>query len=98
MTSESLRVAGAGFYLDATVAKWKNYRMYSYVTKELIMLLKSDSKRLDLSRMSIFGHSMGGHGALTIGLKNPDLFKSISAFSPICNPSNCPWGLKGATL
>jgi S-formylglutathione hydrolase FrmB len=89
--------SGAGFYLDATVEKWKNYRMYSYITKELIAALKTDSKRLDLSRMSILGHSMGGHGALTIGLKNPHLFKSVSAFSPICHPSECPWGLKGVS-
>lgn len=81
--------------MDATTQKWKQYRMYSYITKELMGLLRSDAKGLDLDRMSIFGHSMGGHGALTIGLKNPETFKSISAFSPICHPCDCPWGKKG---
>jgi S-formylglutathione hydrolase len=89
---------GAGFYLDATQEKWKQYRMYSYITTEVMGLLQRDTAQLDCSRMSICGHSMGGHGALTIGLKNPAMFKSISAFSPICHPSECPWGIKGASV
>ena len=68
--------------------------MYSYIMKELMDVLEADSK-LDTSNMAIFGHSMGGHGALTIGLKNADKFKAISAFSAICHPSECPWGEKG---
>jgi S-formylglutathione hydrolase FrmB len=88
--------AGAGFYLDATVPKWARYRMDSYITRELMGLLKANAPSLDLARMSICGHSMGGHGALTIGLKNAAMFKSISAFAPICNPMKCPWGEKGA--
>eukprot|EP01025_Chloroclados_australasicus_P019307 TRINITY_DN20530_c0_g1_i2.p1 TRINITY_DN20530_c0_g1~~TRINITY_DN20530_c0_g1_i2.p1 ORF type:complete len:284 (+),score=34.03 TRINITY_DN20530_c0_g1_i2:96-854(+) len=83
---------GAGFYVDATEPKWKNYRMYSYITKELIDLLRDNVKELDLSRMSLAGHSMGGHGALTIALKNPDMFKSISALCPICHPSKIEVG------
>ncbi|KAH7684756.1 Protein Y48G10A.1 [Aphelenchoides avenae] len=84
----------AGFYLDATVPKWaNNYRMYSYIVEELLPLV-SASFPVDDAKRGIFGHSMGGHGALTIGLKNPDKFKSISAFSAICNPSQCPWGQK----
>jgi len=85
---------GAGFYLDATVQKWKHWRMYEYVTSELPAVLASNLPELDLSRSSIMGHSMGGHGAITIGLKNPTKYKSISAFSPICNPINVPWGKK----
>ncbi|KAK3279878.1 hypothetical protein CYMTET_12257 [Cymbomonas tetramitiformis] len=84
---------GAGFYVNATVDKWKNWRMYEYVTEELPSVLGSFDM-LDLSKSSIMGHSMGGHGALTIGLKNAGKYKSISAFSPICNPMDCPWGLK----
>ncbi|MBD1919297.1 MULTISPECIES: S-formylglutathione hydrolase [Cyanophyceae] len=85
---------GAGFYVDATAAPWrKNYSMYSYVVQELPELVAQEfSVRLD--RMGIFGHSMGGHGALVCGLRNPDLFKSISAFAPIAAPSQCPWGQK----
>lgn len=86
---------GAGFYLDATSAGWKeNYRMYSYITNELPALLAVEFPCLDPSRVGITGHSMGGHGALTIALKNPTLYKSVSAFSPICNPIKCPWGQK----
>mmetsp|Transcript_29021 Transcript_29021/g.57917 ORF Transcript_29021/g.57917 Transcript_29021/m.57917 type:complete len:284 (+) Transcript_29021:34-885(+) len=86
---------GAGFYLDATSPKWAdNYRMYSYVTKELPSILTTHFPQLDQTRVSITGHSMGGHGALTIALKNPTKYRSVSAFSPICNPSNCPWGHK----
>ena len=85
---------GAGFYLDATQAPWnENYRMYSYITQELQALV-SDNFPIDCSRQGITGHSMGGHGALTIGLKNPQLYRSISAFAPICSPTRCPWGQK----
>jgi S-formylglutathione hydrolase len=88
---------GAGFYLDATQAPWsKNYRMESYITAELLPLLAS-SLPMDASRIGIFGHSMGGHGALTLALRHPDIFKSVSAFAPIAAPSQCPWGLKAFT-
>lgn len=87
---------GAGFYVTATEPKWsKNYNMYDYVTKELVGLMESE---LPISSTrSISGHSMGGHGALTCFLKNPGHYKSVSAFSPICNPINCPWGVKAFT-
>ncbi|MEP3246575.1 MAG: S-formylglutathione hydrolase [Sneathiella sp.] len=86
--------SGAGFYLDATEAPWsKNYRMYSYVTEELPALIK-ESFPAKSGPAGVFGHSMGGHGALTIGLKNPEKYASISAFAPICAPSQCPWGQK----
>jgi len=84
---------GAGFYLNATVDKWKNWRMYEYVTAELPAVLGA-MPMLDLSKQSIMGHSMGGHGALTIALKNPTKYKSVSAFSPIVNPTAVPWGEK----
>ena len=85
---------GAGFYVDATQAPWaKNYNMYSYITDELYNLV-SDNFPVDKNRQGIFGHSMGGHGALTIYLKNKDKFKSVSAFAPIVSPTNCPWGHK----
>ena len=85
---------GAGFYLDATQAPWnENYRMYSYITQELQALVR-DNFPIDCSRQGITGHSMGGHGALTTGLKNPHLYRSISAFAPICSPTRCPWGQK----
>lgn len=85
---------GAGFYLDATEAPYAtHYRMYSYITKELHALV-AENFPADTGRQGIFGHSMGGHGALTIGLKNPDIYKSISAFAPICAPMQCPWGDK----
>uniref|UniRef100_A0AC35G8P2 S-formylglutathione hydrolase n=1 Tax=Panagrolaimus sp. PS1159 TaxID=55785 RepID=A0AC35G8P2_9BILA len=88
---------GAGFYLDATVPKWaENYRMYSYIVKELTQLVFSKLP-VDQKRVGIFGHSMGGHGALSIGLKHPEIFRSISAFAPICNPINCQWGQKAFT-
>ena len=84
---------GAGFYVDATQEPWaKHYRMYSYCAQELPDLIVSEFPQADLKRAGIFGHSMGGHGALTIGLKNPDKFRSISAFAPIVSPLNCPWG------
>ncbi|XP_058078958.1 S-formylglutathione hydrolase [Magnolia sinica] len=85
---------GAGFYLNATQEKWKNWRMYDYVVKELPKVLSEHFQELDTSRASISGHSMGGHGALTIYLKNLDKYKSASAFSPIVNPINCAWGQK----
>lgn len=86
--------SGAGFYLNATQQPWsKNYRMCDYIVNELPALI-AENFPIDTQRMGIFGHSMGGHGALTIGLKNPDKFKTISAFAPIVNPSNCPWGVK----
>lgn len=85
---------GAGFYVNATVEKWKNWRMYDYVVSELPEVLKANFSNLDLTSSAITGHSMGGHGALTIGLKNPGSFKAISAFAPICNPSQVPWGTK----
>ncbi|XP_039265518.1 S-formylglutathione hydrolase-like [Styela clava] len=85
--------SGAGFYLDATEDKWKtNYRMYSYVTKELPALIRDNFNVT--SETSVTGHSMGGFGALMCGLKNPNQYRSISAFSPIVNPINCPWGQK----
>jgi S-formylglutathione hydrolase len=89
----------AGFYLNATTEKWKNYRMYDYVTKELPALLESDPafSSLDTKTASIMGHSMGGHGAIMIGLKNPTAYKSISAFAPICNASAVPMGQKAFT-
>ena len=88
---------GAGFYVDATQAPWsRGYRMYSYVTKELPALIAS-SFPVDGEKAGIFGHSMGGHGALTIALKNPDQYKSVSAFAPISSPMRCPWGEKALT-
>jgi S-formylglutathione hydrolase len=85
---------GAGFYVDATEEPFaSNYRMWTYVTAELPALVKS-SFPVDLTRQAIMGHSMGGHGALTIGLRHPDRFRSVSAFSPIVAPSQVPWGQK----
>ena len=85
---------GAGFYLNATESPWsENYRMYDYIVFELPAVIESLCP-VDPSRVSISGHSMGGHGALTIGLRNPSNYCSISAFSPICAPSSCPWGRK----
>ncbi|KAI1812685.1 carbohydrate esterase family 1 protein [Poronia punctata] len=90
--------SGAGFYIDATESPWsENYNMYSYIRHELLdaVFAAADfGNRLDRDRISITGHSMGGHGALTIYLKNPGLFRSVSAFAPIANPVNCPWGEK----
>ncbi|KAJ8505876.1 hypothetical protein OPV22_006762 [Ensete ventricosum] len=85
---------GAGFYLNAKEDKWKNWRMYDYVVKELPKVLSENFEQLDTSRASISGHSMGGHGALTIYLKNLEKYKAVSAFAPITNPTNCPWGQK----
>jgi S-formylglutathione hydrolase len=85
---------GAGFYVDSTQEPWsQNYRMYSYVTKELPEIVQSlGSGRAD--RQGIFGHSMGGHGALVCALRNPDQYLSVSAFAPILAPMQCPWGHK----
>lgn len=85
---------GAGFYLNATQSPWdKNYRMYDYVVEELPALV-STNFNVDADRVGISGHSMGGHGALTLGLKNPDKYLSVTAFAPIVSPINCPWGQK----
>ncbi len=86
--------SGAGFYVDATREPWSRaYRMYTYVTEELPALL-AERFPADLSRQGIFGHSMGGHGALVVALRNPDRYRSVSAFAPICAPSRVPWGEK----
>ena len=88
---------GAGFYVDATEAPWsRGYRMYSYVVKELPRVVAA-TFAVDSSRAGIFGHSMGGHGAITIALKNPQDYKSVSAFAPISSPMRCPWGEKALT-
>ncbi len=85
---------GAGFYVNATEAPWSShYHMYDYVTAELPELI-SASLPVDTSRQGIMGHSMGGHGALTIALKNPGRFRAASAFAPISSPLSCPWGEK----
>lgn len=85
---------GAGFYVDATRAPWAtSYRMYSYVTKELPTVINA-SFPARAGATGIFGHSMGGHGALTIALKNPNVYRSVSAFAPICAPTEVPWGRK----
>jgi S-formylglutathione hydrolase len=87
----------AGFYLDATQAPWsRHYRMYSYVVDELPGVIAANF-RADAKRSGIMGHSMGGHGALTIALKNPDKYRSVSAFSPIAAPMQVPWGIKAFT-
>lgn len=84
--------SGAGFYVDATQEPYANhYRMYSYITKELPELIRTNFNA-DMNRQSVFGHSMGGHGAITTALKNPDRYKSVSAFAPICAPSGTEWG------
>ncbi|MEO7325980.1 MAG: S-formylglutathione hydrolase [Dokdonella sp.] len=86
---------GAGFYVDATTPAFASrFRMYSHVTKELPALLRANFANADMTRESIFGHSMGGHGALTIALKNPARYRSVSAFAPIVAPSDVPWGQK----
>lgn len=84
---------GAGFYVNATEAPWAtHFHMYDYITKDLPEAL--GELPVDLGRAGISGHSMGGHGALTIALKNPGVYKSVSAFAPIVSPLNCPWGHK----
>lgn len=88
---------GAGFYLNAERAPWlPHYRMYDYVVDELPALLAAKFP-LALDRAAIAGHSMGGHGALVVALRNPGRFRSMSAFAPICNPTACPWGEKAFT-
>ncbi len=83
----------AGFYVDATQSPWsKHYRMYSYIHELRELVLREFP--VDESQMGIFGHSMGGHGALVLALRNPDLFKSVSAIAPIAAPTRCPWGRK----
>ncbi len=85
---------GAGFYVDATEQPWSaNYRMWSYVTDELPALV-ADHFPVDMDRQGITGHSMGGHGALTVALRHPGRFRSVSAFAPIVAPSQVPWGEK----
>lgn len=85
--------SGAGFYLNATQLPWKqNYHMYDYVTRELPDLVESHFPVT--SNRGISGHSMGGHGALVCYLRNPGRYRSVSAFAPICHPSECPWGQK----
>ncbi|MEO8037705.1 MAG: S-formylglutathione hydrolase [Betaproteobacteria bacterium] len=88
---------GAGFYVDATADPWsRHYRMYSYVTRELPALIAAQfPARAD--RQGIFGHSMGGHGALVCALRNPGQYRSLSALAPICAPMQCPWGTKAFT-
>jgi S-formylglutathione hydrolase len=85
---------GAGFYVDATEQPWAaNFRMWSYVTDELPALVGAEFP-VDMERQGITGHSMGGHGALTVALRNPDRFRSVSAFAPIVAPTQVPWGQK----
>ncbi len=86
--------SGAGFYVDATQPPWsRNYRMYSYVTRELPALIESEFP-VRPGVKSITGHSMGGHGALVVALREPTAWRSVSAFAPVCAPMECPWGLK----
>lgn len=88
---------GAGFYVNATQAPFdRHYHMYDYVQRELPALVGAEFP-LDMSRQSIMGHSMGGHGALTLALRHPEQYRSVSAFSPICAPTQCPWGEKALT-
>lgn len=88
--------SGAGFYVNATQEPWaKHYRMYDYIVKELPSIIEANFNVS--TAKSITGHSMGGHGALIIALKNPGMFKSVSAFSPIVAPTQCPWGIKAFT-
>jgi S-formylglutathione hydrolase len=85
---------GAGFYLDATMPAWRErYRMESYICQELVDLV-TQAFPVDRARLGIFGHSMGGHGALTLALRHPGMFRTLSAFAPICAPTRCPWGEK----
>ncbi|MFH4284768.1 alpha/beta hydrolase-fold protein, partial [Acinetobacter baumannii] len=87
---------GAGFYVNATQAPWsQHFKMYDYIVEELRNLIDLNFPTNQVQ--SIMGHSMGGHGALVIGLKNPELYKSISAFAPIVAPSQVPWGKKAFT-
>jgi S-formylglutathione hydrolase len=89
--------SGAGFYVDATEKPWSGmYRMWSYVTEELPALIAGHFP-VDIARAGVFGHSMGGHGALTVALRNPGKYRSLSAFAPIVAPTQCPWGEKAFT-
>jgi S-formylglutathione hydrolase len=89
---------GAGFYVDATEALWSDhYAMWSYVTDELPSLVAAEFPMLDMTRQGITGHSMGGHGALTVALRQPGRFRSVSAFAPIVAPGQVPWGEKAFT-
>jgi S-formylglutathione hydrolase len=86
--------AGAGFYLNATQPPWSRYfRMYDYVREDLRAAVLEHFPANERA-LGIFGHSMGGHGALTLALRNPEVYRSVSAFAPICSPTRCPWGLK----
>ncbi|GBL45303.1 S-formylglutathione hydrolase [Sulfuriferula multivorans] len=88
---------GAGFYLDATQAPWnQHFNMNSYVTQELRRLIL-DAFPAQADRIGVFGHSMGGHGALVLALRNPDIYRSVSAFAPVAAPAQCPWGQKAFT-
>lgn len=88
---------GAGFYVDATEAPWStHYRMYSYIVDELRETVIGELP-IDGARLGIFGHSMGGHGALVLALCNPEIYRSVSAFAPIAAPMRCPWGEKALT-
>ena len=88
---------GAGFYLDATQAPWAtHWRMESYLMAELLPLVTT-ALPVDAQRLGVFGHSMGGHGALTLALRHPEAFRSVSAFAPICAPTQCAWGRKAFT-
>lgn len=87
---------GAGFYVDATTAPWsQHYRMYSYILELYELVAREFPVQVD--SIGITGHSMGGHGALVMALRNPERFKSVSAFAPVCAPSQCPWGMKAFT-
>jgi len=90
--------SGASFYVNASAPKWsRHYQMDTYVTQELRGIVEEKFPVVDRARRGIFGHSMGGHGALVLGLRNPELYRSISAFAPICAPSKCPWGIQAFT-
>ena len=89
---------GAGFYIDATQAPWAhNFQMATYVTEELPALVAENIPSADMSRQGVTGHSMGGHGALTLHFKHPDIYTSVSAFSPVVAPKQVPWGRKAFT-
>ena len=88
--------SGAGFYVNATAKPWQNYQMYSYITQELPAVIAANFP-VQPERQSIMGHSMGGHGALICALKNPQQYRSVSAFAPIAAPMSCPWGEKAFT-
>ena len=88
---------GAGFYVDATERPWApHFRMESYVVRDLVAAIR-ENFRADPVKLGVSGHSMGGHGALTLALRHPELFRSVSAFAPISSPMNCPWGEKALT-